>query len=112
MHTIEYYILRFTGNERTARDVHKPSSALQLNCHDQTDTDPSAVGTPLEGVDFSPKRLTQPKIFRAHILLTNLLVNRDGLVAAYRIPFITSSLAGNLLHVVANGIAIYPVALA
>jgi len=37
--------------------------ALQLNCHDQTDTDPSAVGTPLEGVDFSPKRLTQAKIF-------------------------------------------------
>ena len=48
--------------------------SLQLNCHDQTDTDPSAEGTPPPGIDFSPKRLTQPKIFRAHILLTNLLV--------------------------------------
>ena len=74
--------------------------------------DPSAEGTPPPRVDFSPKRLTKAKIFRAHILLTNLLVYRDGLVAAYRIPFITSSLAGNLLDVVAIGFAIYPVALA
>ena len=40
----------------------------------QTNTSSSAVGTPLEGVDFSSKRLTQAKIFQAPMLLTNLLV--------------------------------------
>ena len=52
----------------------KDIKVLQLNCHDQTDTDPSAEGTPPPGIDLGPKRLTQAKIFRAHILLTNLLV--------------------------------------